>query len=157
MMFSGFGFAAESPIAYRAVLLVAMPLAIAGFVGAAFLGPGDAIAFGAIVLLLAVAIAQGTGLFLPALPFIAVVGLGAIMPDAPDAETFWANITGGRYSISDVTPDRWDPALYYDEDRKAEDKKLIKGETAMPFAAAGVELVYCGRWQRVRWRVECSE
>ncbi|HEX6467719.1 MAG TPA: SDR family NAD(P)-dependent oxidoreductase [Streptosporangiaceae bacterium] len=53
---------------------------------------------------------------------IAVVGVSAIMPDAPDAAAFWANITGGRYSISDVPPERWDPALYYDPDPKAPDR-----------------------------------
>ena len=53
---------------------------------------------------------------------IAVVGAGAIMPDAPDAAAFWANITGGRYCISDVPPERWDPELYYDPDPHAPDK-----------------------------------
>src|SRR5579859_1323282 len=50
---------------------------------------------------------------------IAVVGVGAIMPDAPDAESFWANIRGGRYSISDVPTERWDPQRYYDPDPQA--------------------------------------
>ena len=31
---------------------------------------------------------------------IAIVGIGAILPDAPDANSFWANLTAGRYSIS---------------------------------------------------------
>ncbi|MGO8962359.1 MAG: polyketide synthase, partial [Mycobacterium sp.] len=53
---------------------------------------------------------------------IAVVGVSAIMPDAPDAATFWANIKDGRYSISDVPPERWDPELYYDPDPHAPDK-----------------------------------
>uniref|UniRef100_UPI003D106197 type I polyketide synthase n=1 Tax=Haliangium sp. TaxID=2663208 RepID=UPI003D106197 len=53
---------------------------------------------------------------------IAVVGVGAVMPDAPDAETFWQNIQSGRYSISDVPPGRWDPNLYYDPDPKAPEK-----------------------------------
>ncbi len=53
---------------------------------------------------------------------IAVVGLAAIMPDAPDAATFWQNLRDGRYSISDVPPDRWDPELYYDPDHAAQDK-----------------------------------
>ncbi|GAA3560374.1 hypothetical protein GCM10022419_046270 [Nonomuraea rosea] len=53
---------------------------------------------------------------------VAVIGLGAIMPDAPDAAAFWENVKGGRYSISDVPPERWDPALYYDPDPKARDK-----------------------------------
>ncbi len=53
---------------------------------------------------------------------IAVVGLGAVLPDAPDTATFWDNLTKGRYSITEVLPERWDPALYYDEDRQAPDK-----------------------------------
>jgi acyl transferase domain-containing protein len=53
---------------------------------------------------------------------IAVVGIGAVMPDAPDAAAFWANIKAGRYSISEVPPGRWDPDLYYDPDPHAPDK-----------------------------------
>ena len=47
---------------------------------------------------------------------IAIVGISAIMPDAPTAQDFWSNIRGGRYSISDVPTDRWDPELFYDAD-----------------------------------------
>ena len=39
---------------------------------------------------------------------IAIVGAGAVLPDAPNVPAFWKNITSGRYSISEVTPDRWD-------------------------------------------------
>ena len=53
---------------------------------------------------------------------VAIVGIGAILPDAPDATAFWANVRDGHYSISDVDPARWDPALYYDADPKAPDK-----------------------------------
>src|SRR5215475_91588 len=53
---------------------------------------------------------------------IAIVGMGAIMPDAPTAPAFWANITGGRYSIADVPKDRWDAGLYDDPDPRAPDK-----------------------------------
>ncbi len=53
---------------------------------------------------------------------VAIVGMAAIMPDAPDAATFWTNIREGRYSITDVPPERWDPALYYDADPAAPDK-----------------------------------
>ncbi len=56
---------------------------------------------------------------------VAIVGLGAILPDAPDVETFWSNLSQGRYSISEVT-DRWDSALYYDADPKAPDKTYSK-------------------------------
>ena len=44
------------------------------------------------------------------------------MPDAPDATSFWQNLRDGRYSISDVPPERWDPELYYDPDPAAPDK-----------------------------------
>ena len=57
---------------------------------------------------------------------IAVVGVGAILPDAPDAGTFWENVRRGRYSITDVDPERWDPAFYYDANRKAPDKTYSK-------------------------------
>src|ERR1022692_482395 len=53
---------------------------------------------------------------------VAIVGMGAIMPQAPDAAAFWNNITQGRYSITDVPKDRWDPDLYYDPDPRAPDK-----------------------------------
>ena len=47
---------------------------------------------------------------------IAVVGVAAIMPDAPTAQDFWANIRTGHYAISDVPTERWDPELYFDPD-----------------------------------------
>ncbi len=53
---------------------------------------------------------------------IAIVGVGAILPDAPDAKSFWQGLEAGRYAVSDVPPDRWDPALYYDADPAAPDK-----------------------------------
>src|SRR5260370_40811485 len=57
---------------------------------------------------------------------VAIVGAGAVLPDAPDVPTFWKNIKSGRYSITEVTPDRWDSALYYDPDPKAPDKTYSK-------------------------------
>jgi acyl transferase domain-containing protein/NAD(P)-dependent dehydrogenase (short-subunit alcohol dehydrogenase family)/acyl carrier protein len=57
---------------------------------------------------------------------IAVVGLGAILPDGPTVATFWQNVKEGRYGISEVPPDRWDPDLYYDPDPKAPDKTYSK-------------------------------
>ncbi len=57
---------------------------------------------------------------------IAIVGVGAILPDAPDTATYWRNLTEGRYSITEVSPDRWDPDLYFDDDRQAPDKTYSK-------------------------------
>jgi len=53
---------------------------------------------------------------------VAVVGLGAVLPDAPNAAAYWDNLEKGRYSISEVPRERWNPDLYYDADPKAEDK-----------------------------------
>ena len=53
---------------------------------------------------------------------IAIVGAGAILPDAPNVPAFWENVKNGRYSITEVPPDRWDPALYFDSDHSAPDK-----------------------------------
>ena len=57
---------------------------------------------------------------------IAIVGAGAILPDAPNVPTFWENIKSGRYSVTEIDPQRWDPALYYDPDPKAPDKSYSK-------------------------------
>jgi malonyl CoA-acyl carrier protein transacylase len=57
---------------------------------------------------------------------IAIVGVGAIMPDAPSAAAFWNNIIGKRYSISETPPDRWSIADYYNPDPKAPDKTYSK-------------------------------
>ena len=60
-----------------------------------------------------------------ALP-IAIVGVGTILPDAPDVAAFWHNLEHGRYSISDVDAERWDPDLYYDPDPKAPERTYSK-------------------------------
>ena len=57
---------------------------------------------------------------------IAIVGVGGILPDATNVAAFWENVKTGRYSISEVAPDRWDPALYYDPDHSAPDKTYSK-------------------------------
>ena len=57
---------------------------------------------------------------------IAVVGLGAILPDAPSVAAFWQNLCDGRNSIREIPPGRWDPALYYDPDPAVPDKTYSK-------------------------------
>jgi acyl transferase domain-containing protein/NAD(P)-dependent dehydrogenase (short-subunit alcohol dehydrogenase family)/acyl carrier protein len=57
---------------------------------------------------------------------IAIVGVGAILPDAPNAPAFWSNVKTGRYSINDVPADRWNPKFYYDADTVAPDKTYSK-------------------------------
>ena len=49
-----------------------------------------------------------------------------MLPDAPDAPTFWENVKQGRYSISEVPRERWDPDLFWDPDPKAPAKTYSK-------------------------------
>ncbi len=57
---------------------------------------------------------------------IAVVGVGAVMPDANNASQFWENIKARRYSIKDVPADRWSVEMYYDANIQAIDKTYSK-------------------------------
>lgn len=57
---------------------------------------------------------------------VAIVGVGAILPDALNAPSFWANVLDKKYSISEVPPERWDPADYYDPDPSVPDKTYSK-------------------------------
>ena len=59
-------------------------------------------------------------------PGVAIVGVGSILPDAPDATAFWHNVKDGRYSITEVPKERWDPNLYYDPDPRAPNKTYSK-------------------------------
>jgi acyl transferase domain-containing protein len=74
---------------------------------------------------------------------IAIVGIGAVLPEAPNANAFWNNVKGGRYCISDVPSNRWDQALYYDPDHSAPDKTYSKiGGWVREFP-----------WNPVQWRL----
>ncbi len=74
---------------------------------------------------------------------IAIVGAGAILPDAPNVAAFWENIKNSRYSVTEVEPARWDPALYYDPDHNAPDKTYSKiGGWVRDFV-----------WDPMKWRL----
>src|SRR5579864_5593406 len=74
---------------------------------------------------------------------IAVVGVGAILPDAPNVAAFWENIKKGHYSVTEVAPERWDPALYYDADPAAPDKSYSKiGGSVREFV-----------WEPMKWHM----
>jgi malonyl CoA-acyl carrier protein transacylase len=57
---------------------------------------------------------------------IAVVGLGCVVPDASDIETFWQNLVSGKDSIRVVPDHRWDAELYWNPDRKTADRSYAK-------------------------------
>jgi acyl transferase domain-containing protein len=74
---------------------------------------------------------------------VAIVGAGAVLPDAPNVPTFWENIKTGRYSVTEIDPQRWDPQLYYDPDPKAPDKSYSKiGGWVREFA-----------WEPMKWHL----
>src|ERR1022692_1096352 len=56
-------------------------------------------------------------------PFdIAIVGMGCLLPKAPNVRAFWANILNKVDAIGDIPKERFNIDLYYDPDRKAKDK-----------------------------------
>ncbi len=57
---------------------------------------------------------------------VAIVGVGAILPDAPCAPAYWQNIRSRRYSITEVPSDRWRIEDYYDPDPSVRDKTYSK-------------------------------
>jgi acyl transferase domain-containing protein/phosphopantetheinyl transferase len=52
---------------------------------------------------------------------IAIVGMSAVFPGAPDVDSFWRNITSGVDAIGEVPPGRWDP-VYYDPQSSRSDR-----------------------------------
>ncbi len=57
---------------------------------------------------------------------VAIVGIGAVMPDAHDLPLFWNNIKQGKYSVTEVPENRWSLDKYYDPDPKVPDKTYSK-------------------------------
>ncbi|MFD0337374.1 SDR family oxidoreductase [Streptomyces sp. NPDC127117] len=44
---------------------------------------------------------------------VAVVGMACMFPQAPDLSAFWANVVAGVDAVSEVPPERWDPAVHH--------------------------------------------
>ncbi|MCP4630133.1 MAG: SDR family NAD(P)-dependent oxidoreductase, partial [bacterium] len=53
---------------------------------------------------------------------IAVIGQACRLPQSSTIEQFWSNLAAGRDLISTVPPDRWDPKMFYSEDRSDPNK-----------------------------------
>lgn len=53
---------------------------------------------------------------------IAIVGIGARFPDAPDADVFWKNIEEGRTAFSDIPKARWNHDIFYSANGRDTDK-----------------------------------
>ena len=63
---------------------------------------------------------------LPPEEAVAIIGVGAVLPKAPDARRFWENVLGKVDGIVEVPKDRWDPAVHWDPDPSKEDKTYAK-------------------------------
>ncbi|MFO7885454.1 MAG: beta-ketoacyl synthase N-terminal-like domain-containing protein, partial [Desulfobacteraceae bacterium] len=57
---------------------------------------------------------------------IAVIGMGCILPGSDSPEQLWENILEKKYFIKEMPDSRMDKSLYYDPDKKAEDKSYTK-------------------------------
>ncbi|MCB1189719.1 MAG: SDR family NAD(P)-dependent oxidoreductase [Leptospiraceae bacterium] len=53
---------------------------------------------------------------------IAIVGVGAILPEALSAPAFWQNVKNKKYCIKNIPSGRWNPSNYYDPDPAVPDK-----------------------------------
>src|ERR1039457_997557 len=59
----------------------------------------------------------------PLKPFdVAIIGMGCLLPKAPNVRAFWANILNKVDAIGEIPKERFNIDLYYDPDRKAKDK-----------------------------------
>ena len=90
---------------------------------------------------------------------VAIVGVGAVLPDAPDAATFWGNVKGGRYSVTEVPPDRWDVGLYYDPDPGTFDYSMLRtaGVDPVNYVATESGDTYTSRELDLVWKTDASE
>ncbi|MBY9000496.1 MAG: SDR family NAD(P)-dependent oxidoreductase, partial [Candidatus Heimdallarchaeota archaeon] len=57
---------------------------------------------------------------------IAIIGLGCVFPDAFNIDQFWDNILNKKYSITEISKDRWNPKLYFNPDKSIEGKTYSK-------------------------------
>ena len=55
-------------------------------------------------------------------PAVAVVGMGALLPGAPDLHTFWANILAKVDAVTEIPADRWDWRRHFDPNRDTCDR-----------------------------------
>ena len=77
---------------------------------------------------------------------VAIIGLGAILPDSDDAETFWENVINAHVSIQNVPEDRWNVSDHWQEGGP---KNIPEGKTYSRIGAFVKDFEF--DWKR--WRV----
>ncbi|MBW3582876.1 MAG: SDR family NAD(P)-dependent oxidoreductase [Euryarchaeota archaeon] len=66
-----------------------------------------------------------TGTFYDLAEGVAIIGMGCVLPGAPDVATFWQNVVDKKDHIIEVPKSRWDPDIFYDPDGK-DDKSYTR-------------------------------
>jgi len=77
---------------------------------------------------------------------IAIVGIGAILPDAPDASSFWENVISGRASIRELPEHRWRAEDHWEQGGP---KNVSEGKTYSKIGA----WVHDYEFDWKRWRI----
>ncbi len=62
----------------------------------------------------------------PAVGDIAIIGMAGRFPGAPDLDRFWQALAAGECLVSEVPPDRWPAATFYDPDPSAAGRTISK-------------------------------
>lgn len=57
---------------------------------------------------------------------VAIIGMACTYPRARNKTQFWQNIVNRVDAITNVSPQRWDPEVFYDPDPEAEDRVYCK-------------------------------
>ncbi len=71
---------------------------------------------------------------------VAIIGMSAVFPDAPDLHSFWNNLINGKNSIREIPESRWDWKKYYSE--KSEHGKTISKWGALLDDIAGFDPLF---------------
>ncbi|MCL2315548.1 MAG: SDR family NAD(P)-dependent oxidoreductase, partial [Actinomycetia bacterium] len=62
------------------------------------------------------ALVAGPSGFVAAEEPIAIIGMAALFPQAGNVDEFWTNILMGKDTVTEVSPERWDPEIFYRPD-----------------------------------------
>ncbi|MEE8161510.1 MAG: beta-ketoacyl synthase N-terminal-like domain-containing protein, partial [Acidobacteriota bacterium] len=57
---------------------------------------------------------------------VAIIGMGCLLPKAPDVQTFWSNVLNKVDAITEIPKSRFNPDLYFDKERKSRDRIYSK-------------------------------
>ena len=82
---------------------------------------------------------------------IAIIGMDGRFAASPDLDSFWSNLIDNRTLITEVPPDRWNAAEWFDSDRTAEHKTYCKWGSFIDDIAAFDPLFFNVSPQQAIW------